>query len=49
MQDMPLATFNTELVKHNNYLRYFPIPSDRESVESLPDDELVEIVDIEWQ
>ena len=53
MIDMSLSDFRAELRRQNLFLRYFPIPSDRESCESLPDDELVEIVDrakrVEWQ
>ena len=53
MIDMTLSDFRAELHRQNLFLRYFPIPSDRESCESLPDDELVEIVDrakrVEWQ
>jgi hypothetical protein len=40
-------------LRQNTYLRYFPIPADRDEVKSLPDDELLEIVDrakrVEWQ
>jgi hypothetical protein len=53
IMDMQLCDFKAELLRQNNYLRYFPVPEDRESVESLPEDELVEILDrakrIEWQ
>ena len=53
MMDMTLNDFRTELRRQNNFLRYFPIPDDRESCEMIPDDELVDIVDrakrIEWQ
>ena len=53
MMDMKLSDFKAELLRQNTYLRYFPIPDDKESVEGFPDDELVEIVDrakrIEWQ
>ena len=41
------------MMEMNNYLRYFPIPDDRESCDPLPEDEIVEIIDrakrIEWQ
>jgi hypothetical protein len=53
MIEMTLSDFRAELRRQNNFLRYFPIPNDRTSCESLPDDELVEIVDrakrVEWQ
>ena len=53
MMDMSLADFRAELRRQNNFLRYFPVPPDREECEALPDDELVEIVDrakrVEWQ
>lgn len=53
MMDMPLEDFKAELLRQNTYLRYFPIPADRDTVKSLPDDELLEIVDrakrVEWQ
>ena len=53
MMDMSLADFRAELRRQNNFLRYFPVPPDREVCEALPDDELVEIVDwakrVEWQ
>ena len=53
MMDMSLNDFKAELRRQNNFLRYFPVPDDREKCEVLPDDELVEIVDrakrVEWQ
>ena len=53
MMDMDWDSFFAKLKRQNFYLRYFPIPDDRESCESLQDDELVEIIDrakwIEWQ
>lgn len=53
MMDMSLADFKAELRRQNNFLKYFPVPDDRETCEMLPDDELVEIVDrakrVEWQ
>lgn len=53
MMDMPLEDFKAELLRQNTYLQYFPIPADRDAVTSLPDDELLEIVDrakrVEWQ
>jgi len=53
MLEMSLADFRAELRRQNNFLRYFPIPDDRESCDMIPDDELVDIVDrakrVEWQ
>ena len=53
MMEMKFRDFKTELLRQNNYLRYFPIPDDRESCDPLPEDEIVEIIDrakrIEWQ
>ena len=53
MMDMSLADFKAELRRQNNFLKYFPVPDDREKCDILPDDELVEIVDrakrVEWQ
>ncbi len=53
MMDMTLSDFKAELRRQNNFLKYFPVPDDREKCEMLPDDELVEIVDrakrVEWQ
>jgi hypothetical protein len=53
MLDMNYKEFKEELLRQNTYLRYFPIPPDRETCEPFDDDELVEIVDrakrIEWQ
>ncbi len=53
MMDMTLSDFKAELRRQNNFLKYFPVPDDREKCETLPDDELVEIVDrakrVEWQ
>ena len=53
MLEMPLADFRAELRRQNNFLRYFPIPTDRDKCEMIPDDELVDIVDrakkVEWQ
>ena len=45
--------FKTELLKHNNYLQYFPVPNNRKLVESLPNHKLVKIIDqakrVKWQ
>jgi transposase InsO family protein len=53
MMEMPLADFRAELRRQNNFLRYFPIPADRDKCEMIPDDELVDILDrakrVEWQ
>lgn len=53
MMDMSLADFKAELRRQNNFLKYFPVPDDRETCEMLPGDELVDIVDrakrVEWQ
>ena len=53
MMEMPLADFRAELRRQNNFLRYFPIPADRDRCKMIPDDELVDIVDrakrVEWQ
>ena len=53
MMEMPLADFRAELRRQNNFLRYFPIPTDRTQCDVIPDDELVEIIDrakrVEWQ
>ena len=32
IMDMQLCDFKAELLRQNNYLRYFPVPEDRESV-----------------
>ena len=49
--DMLFKEFKTELLKHNNYLWYFPVPDNRQLAENWPDD--VKIIDgakrIEWQ
>ena len=53
MADMTLLEFKQRLLEMNKFLNYFPIPDDREEVEALPQDELVEILDrakrVEWQ
>ena len=45
--------FLEQLKQLNNYFPYFPIPSGRTTVEKLPDDQLLEIIDrakpIEYQ
>ena len=38
-------TFNERLMELNRYIKYFPIPADKKTIELLPKDELVEIVD----
>ena len=37
--------FKDRLVELNRYLKYFPIPTGKDKVESLPEEKLVEIVD----
>jgi hypothetical protein len=53
MANMTLAQFKTQLLEMNSHLNYFPVSSHLTSVEKLPDDELVEILDrakpAEWQ
>ena len=36
MMDMSLADFKAELRRQNNFLKYFPVPDDREASEMLP-------------
>lgn len=53
MMDMGYKAFQDELLRQNMYLKYFPVPDDRKSCHSLPEDKLVKIVDqakrIKWQ
>ena len=37
--------FKTQLIELNRYLKYFPIPEDKQPVTSLPEDEILEIID----
>ena len=51
MMDMPFKDFKAELIRQNQYLRYFPQMN--AEIEVLSEDELVEIIDrakrVEWQ
>ena len=51
--EMSVSEFKRRLEEMNKYLKYFPVPSGKESVSSLTEEELVEIIDrakpIEYQ
>ena len=41
-----VRSFEKRLKQLNQYLKYFPIPTGRDTVEPLPDDQLLEIIDM---
>ena len=53
MMNNSLKEFKAKLLKHNNYLWYFPVSNKQELVKSLPTDKLVKIIDhakrVKWQ